>query len=164
MTSADWKKLVQTMRMMSTQAIMLHQAVADNLSLNLTDYKCMDLIARVGPLTAGKLAEYSGLTTGAITGVIDRLEKAGYATRTDNPSDRRSVIVMLTWDEKRKKEYEETFHQLEKKMEGLASRYTHNEVVLFIELIRKTTGFLHEETSRLSATNQPPSHEHRRGT
>jgi DNA-binding MarR family transcriptional regulator len=160
MTSTEWKKLVQTMRMMSTQAIMLHQAIADSLSLNLTDYKCLDLIARFGPLTAGKLAEYSGLTTGAITGVIDRLETAGYAKRTDNPIDRRSVIVKLTWDEKRKKDYEETFHPLEKKMEGLVSRYTHKEVLLFTEFIQKTTDFLHEETSRLSAASQAQTIEH----
>jgi DNA-binding MarR family transcriptional regulator len=122
----------------------------------------MDLIARFGPMTADKLAEYSGLTTGAITGVIDRLEKDGYAMRIDNPSDRRSVIVKLRWDVKRKKEYEETFGPLEKKMEGLASRYGHKEVLLSIEFIQKTTEFLHEETSRLSAANQAPNHEHGR--
>jgi hypothetical protein len=64
-----------------------------------------------------------------------------------------SVIVKLTWDEKRKKDYEGTFHPLEKKMEGLASRYTHKEVLLFIEFVQKTTEFLHEETSRLSEPN-----------
>ena len=100
---AERKALPQGFRILSTQAIMLHQAVADMLNLDITDYKCMDLIARLGPMTAGKLAELSGLTTGAITGVVDRLDKAGYAKRTDNPKDRRSVIIELTWNKKNTK-------------------------------------------------------------
>ncbi len=147
---AERKPLPQAFRMLSTQAIMLHQAVADMLNLNITDYKCMDLIARLGPMTAGKLAEQSGLTTGAITGVVDRLEKAGYAKRTDNPKDRRSVIIELTWDKKNKKAYEKIFLPLEYKIEKQASTYTSKELSLFIELIHKTAKILHEETIRLT--------------
>ena len=57
-------------RQMSTSAIMLHQAVADRLGLHPTDHKCADLLCMNGPRTAGELAELTGLTTGAITGVI----------------------------------------------------------------------------------------------
>jgi DNA-binding MarR family transcriptional regulator len=142
------------MRMLSTQAIMLHQAVADMLNLNITDYKCMDLIARLGPMTAGKLAGYSGLTTGAITGVVDRLEKAGYAKRTDNPKDRRSIIIELTWDKKNKKSYEEIFLPLERKIEKQTSYYTSKELSLFIEFIHKTVKILHEETIRLTQKSE----------
>ena len=72
---AQPKQLIKAMRTLSTQQIMLHQAVADRLNLNITDYKCMDFMVRFGPMTAGKLAELSGLTTGAITGAIDRARK-----------------------------------------------------------------------------------------
>ena len=144
------KPLPEAFRMLSTQAVMLHQAVADMLKLNITDYKCLDLIERLGPMTAGELAEQSGLTTGAITGVVDRLEKAGYAKRTDNPKDRRSVIIELTLDKKKQKEYEEIFLPLERKIEKQASSYTSKEVSLFIEFIHKTAEILHEETIRLT--------------
>ncbi len=148
------KQLLQAFRMLSTQAIMLHQAVADMLNLNITDYKCMDLIARLGPMTAGKLAEHSGLTTGAITGVVDRLEKAGYANRADNPKDRRSIIVELTWNKKNQKAYEEIFLPLERKVEKQASSYTTKELSLFIELIHNTAKILHEETIRLTKKSE----------
>ena len=148
----------QAFRMLSTQAIMLHQAVADMLELNITDYKCMDLIARLGPMTAGKLAEESGLTTGAITGVVDRLEKAGYAKRTDNPKDRRSVIIGLTLGKKKQKEYEEIFLPLERKIKKHASSYTNKELSLFIEFIHKTAEILHEETIRLTKKSANWSH------
>ncbi len=147
---AQTRQLLKAMRTLSTQQIMLHQAVADRLNLNITDYKCMDFIVRFGPMTAGKLAELSGLTTGAITGAIDRLEKAGHARRVDNPKDRRSVIVELTWDEKNRRPYEETFLPLEREMKKMTASYTNKELALFTELVCKEAKLLHEETVRLS--------------
>lgn len=147
---AQTKQLIKAMRTLSTQQIMLHQAVADRLNLNITDYKCMDFMVRFGPMTAGKLAELSGLTTGAITGAIDRLEKAGYARRVDNPKDRRSVIVELTWDETKRKQYEEIFLPLEREMKKMTASYTSKELVMFTEIIYKEARLLHEETVRLS--------------
>ena len=147
---AQTKNLLSAMRTLSTQQIMLHQAVADRLNLNLTDYKCMDFIAHFGPMTAGELAKLSGLTTGAITGAIDRLEKGGYARRIDNPKDRRSVIIELTWDEANRKQYEETFHPLEREMQKMTASYTNKELALFTELISKEAKLLHEQTIRLS--------------
>src|SRR5262245_4534642 len=80
---------------MSTATIMFHQAVADRLGLHPTDHKCADILFLKGPLSAGELAELTGLTTGAITGVIDRLEGAGFVRREDDPRDRRRVIVRV---------------------------------------------------------------------
>src|SRR5262245_19764396 len=85
--------LFMEFRQLSAATIMFHQAVADRLGMNVTDHKCADILERHGPLTAGELAERTGLTTGAITGVIDRLEKAGFARRAEDPGDRRRVII-----------------------------------------------------------------------
>ena len=67
------------------QAIALHEAAAISLGLNPTDLRCLALIAGDGNPTPARLAELSGLTSGAITGVMDRLEKAGYLTRALDP-------------------------------------------------------------------------------
>ena len=83
----------QKFREMSTETIMFHQAVADALGLHITDHKGLDLIYRYGPMPAGRLAELTGLTTGAVTGIIDRLEKAGYVRRVNDPKDRRITII-----------------------------------------------------------------------
>jgi DNA-binding MarR family transcriptional regulator len=80
-------------RQLSAATVLFHQAVADRLGMNVTDHKCADILERHGPLTAGELAEGTGLTTGAITGVIDRLEKAGFVRRAKDPGDRRRVII-----------------------------------------------------------------------
>jgi DNA-binding MarR family transcriptional regulator len=67
--------------------------VAEAVGLNPTDLGCLCLLLLHGPSPAGRLAELTGLTTGAVTGVIDRLERAGFAQRALDPSDRRKVIV-----------------------------------------------------------------------
>jgi DNA-binding MarR family transcriptional regulator len=72
------------------------QAVADHVGLNRTDARCIDLIDQAGGMTAGELARAAGLTTGAVTAVVDRLEKAGFARRVPDPGDRRRVRIEVT--------------------------------------------------------------------
>src|SRR3954470_6827245 len=84
---------MQEMREISTVTILFHQAIADRLGMNVTDHKCAGILARSGPITAGELARLTGLTTGAITGVVDRLEQAGFVRRARDSSDRRRVII-----------------------------------------------------------------------
>jgi DNA-binding MarR family transcriptional regulator len=74
----------------------MDDAACRALGINRTDGRCMDIIDREGPVSAGRLAAASGLTTAAVTAVIDRLEKAGYARRLSDPGDRRRVLVELT--------------------------------------------------------------------
>ena len=71
------------------------ERVANKLKLGRTDMRCLDLIGRLGPLTAGRLAEESGLTTGAVTFILDRLEEAGMVTRRRDTEDRRRVWVEI---------------------------------------------------------------------
>lgn len=73
--------------------ILFNQQVADRLGVHTTDMQCMHLLELLGPLTPGQLADRTGLTTGGVTVVLDRLEKSGYARRERNPADRRSVLI-----------------------------------------------------------------------
>jgi DNA-binding MarR family transcriptional regulator len=80
-------------------AILFNHQVAQRLGLGASDAQFMHLLQLHGPLAPGQLAELSGLTTGTVTGVLDRLEGAGFVHRERDPSDRRKVIVKL--DEER---------------------------------------------------------------
>src|SRR3954453_5820322 len=75
---------------------LLDDAACKAMGINRTDGRCMDIIDREGPVTAGRLAQASGLTTAAVTAVVDRMEKAGYARRLSDPHDRRRVLVEMT--------------------------------------------------------------------
>ncbi|WP_367132884.1 MarR family winged helix-turn-helix transcriptional regulator [Saccharothrix sp. HUAS TT1] len=84
----------------SALTVLFHSRVAERMGLSPTDEKCLDLAMRAeGPITAGRIAELSGLSTGAVTGVIDRLERAGYVRRVRDPHDRRKVLVEVTVDD-----------------------------------------------------------------
>jgi DNA-binding MarR family transcriptional regulator len=75
-------------------AEVLHgHATAEAAGLNATDFFCLNLLSLSGPLTAGQLAQQTGLTTGAATRMIDRLERAGFVRRGRDAADRRQVIV-----------------------------------------------------------------------
>lgn len=74
------------------------EAMSTFLGINRTDGRCIDIIDRLGRVSAGQLANESGLTTGAVTAVIDRLESAGYVRRVRDPIDRRKVWVEITED------------------------------------------------------------------
>jgi DNA-binding MarR family transcriptional regulator len=72
------------------------QAMADHIGMNRTDARCIDLIDQAGGMTAGELARAAGLTTGAVTAVVDRLERAGLARRVHDTADRRRVRIEAT--------------------------------------------------------------------
>lgn len=76
---------------------MLNAACAETLGLHVTEWECVGLLidSMPEPLTAGQIAELTGLTTGAVTGVLDRLESKGWISRRRDPDDRRRVIVTL---------------------------------------------------------------------
>ncbi|WP_205751912.1 MarR family transcriptional regulator [Cryptosporangium phraense] len=82
-------------RVQSTVAVMFHTALAELSGLSATEQKALDLIERFGPLTAGELAERSGLAPASVTGLLSRLERKGFARRVPNPDDRRSVLVEM---------------------------------------------------------------------
>ena len=72
------------------------EVAREKLGINRTDLRCLNIIENNGPMTAGRLAELSGLTTAAVTSVLDRLERAGYARRVRDQQDRRQVRVEVT--------------------------------------------------------------------
>jgi DNA-binding MarR family transcriptional regulator len=134
-------------RALSAATIMFHQAVADRLGLNPTDHKCADLLLTRGPLTAGELAELTGLTTGAITGVIDRLERGGFVRREDDPADRRRVIVRAV--PKRLREIGRLFEDLAARMAELCGRYTAEELAVILDYMTRCHDALHAATLAL---------------
>ena len=85
--------LERGMRKSSAQGVLFSQAVAARLGITSSDLECLDIICLNTRVTAGELAAATGLTTGAVTGVIDRLEQAGFARRERDPTDRRKVFV-----------------------------------------------------------------------
>ena len=86
----------QAVHQLITRICAHHHVVAQRLRLGGTDSRILALLTVHGPLTPGRLGGLTGLSTGAVTGVIDRLERAGYARRVPDPVDRRRVRIKVT--------------------------------------------------------------------
>ncbi len=162
------ERLVVAGRQLSTATVMFHQAIADRLGLNVTDHKCMDLLLMKGPLAAGDLAGMTGLTTGAITAVIDRLERAGFVRREDDPLDRRRVIVQAV--PKRCRDIERLFEPFAASFVELSSRYNDEELVVILDFMTRSREGLHQSTMELrqqdssARARKPPRSKSRKGT
>ena len=89
-------ELIGEFRVSGNQDDAFDNLAARRLGVNETDLHCLNIIENSGGLTAGELAEQAGLTTGAVTGVVDRLERAGFARRASDPEDRRRVKLEVT--------------------------------------------------------------------
>lgn len=129
------------------------QAAAERLGLNAVDLRYLEVVARMGPLTAGQLAELTGLTTGAITGVVDRLERAGYVLREQDVRDRRRVIVGVVFD--RLAEIQQVFASSQRAWAELCSHYSDEQLELVLEFMGRSTAVLQEEIDKLRAQRPP---------
>lgn len=136
-------------RELSAAVLTFHEAVARKLGISGTEWKCLDLLARNGATTAKHLAEMSGLTTGAITGIVDRLEEAGYVRREDNPHDRRSVIIKPLPRNDLVETLSPIFQSLGLAMNELSEGYSEKELTVIEDFQRKTVLILREQTAKL---------------
>jgi DNA-binding MarR family transcriptional regulator len=141
-------------RELSNAVVFFHEAIASHLGISAAEWKCLGLLDQHGPLTASRLAELSGFTTGAITGVVDRLERAGYARREPHPSDRRSVIVQPRHMREIKERIAPIFQSLGRAMAGTASGYSSAELAAIAKFFRETTEMLRTETAKLKHQKQ----------
>ena len=114
----------QLHRDLATAIVTFHEAVARRLGVTAADQRVLGVLGRMGVATPSRLAEATGLTTGAITGIVDRLERAGFARRAPNPADRRSVLVHACNEEALGKVLRPIFAALTAEMAALRSRHT----------------------------------------
>jgi DNA-binding MarR family transcriptional regulator len=135
-------------RELATKTMLFHSALADRLGLGTTDLKCLDLLrAAQVPLTASNLALLTGLTGGAITGVADRLEAAGFVERVRDLADRRRWELRPKPD--RRDEVAALFAPLSESMNKLCSRYSDGELDVLAGFLTELGAILDEQTKRL---------------
>ena len=137
-------------REIGARTILFHQAIANMVGVSITDMKCLDYVDRGGDVTAGDLARLTGLTTGAITAAIDRLEKAGLARRERSETDRRKVFIRTT-ESAATKRIEPVFDELGKEVSALAARYSTRELETIKDFCDRTIAIMRRQTEKVLA-------------
>jgi DNA-binding MarR family transcriptional regulator len=132
-------------RQLSTAVVAFHEAVGARLGVTAVDQRALALIAGKGPLAAGELAREIHLTPGAVTGVADRLERAGLVRREPDPGDRRRVVISAVPGA-----FGQVFAGLSTAMDELSARYSPEEQRVIGDWVVRTIAVLQEQTRLLA--------------
>ncbi|MET4081744.1 DNA-binding MarR family transcriptional regulator [Pedobacter sp. UYP30] len=145
--------LIKRLRILSRQysdtSILMHEAIARKAGLSGTDHKYLGLLIQKGQMTAGELSNLTGLTTGAITGLIDRLEKKKLVKRQFLKEDRRKVIIEPN-TKNIMELLEPLFAELQKKSEDLIGSFTENEIKIIEAYFSQAIEIMNETTNKLN--------------
>ena len=134
--------------------------LAKKLKLSRTDMRCLDLIGRLGPMTAGRLAEEIGLTTGAVTFILDRLEEAGMVTRRRDTEDRRRVWVEIVPEARQR--LEGLQRPVAEEMRQVAQRFKADELTIVRDFMRQAKEvFQRQVLGGAAGQAEPPATEPR---
>ncbi|MFI9598051.1 MarR family transcriptional regulator [Nonomuraea sp. NPDC052265] len=152
-TAKDRSELIAAVsdqgRVTAMRSALFHVVVAARAGINVTDFNCLAVLDKEGPMTAHELAEHIGLTRGgAITAAIDRLERAGYASRRRDATDRRRVLVELV----RGGPYQDLLEILvgiNHAYSDLAAGYNDEELAVVHDFARRANDLIHEQTRQL---------------
>src|ERR1700744_5445364 len=131
-------KLTVQIRHLIAGSILFNQKIADRVGLHLTDLQCLNLLDLLGPVTPGKLAACTGLTTGGVTVMLDRLEAAGYIHREPSPTDRRSVIVRI--DQRKLKKMNVLYEEMTQRTKETFAATLESELEAASNLLERLTG------------------------
>ena len=141
-------RLMLALRRSSAAGVLHGQTVARRVGVNSSDLECLDLILMSGPSTAGEIARHTGLTSGAVTSLIDRLERLGLVERAADPADRRKVLVRVRED--RIGPIAHLYAPLEKAMQSLLAGYSKEELKVLIDFSERSGGLLLARVSELN--------------
>ena len=147
-------ELEHAMRRSSAQGVLFGQAVANIAGISGSDLDCLDFLNLEGRVTAGRLAEVTGLTTGAITGVVDRLEKAGLVRRERDADDRRKVYIVTVPENVAR--IGRFYVPMQEAMQKLWSTYSEAELQLLLRFSTEGYKAVLEATERLKGLIEEP--------
>jgi DNA-binding MarR family transcriptional regulator len=137
-----------SLRDLSSQLSLLNRVIGAQLDLKDTDWDCLEILNRHGPLSPTALARRAGLHPATMTGVLDRLERAGWVVRDRDPADRRAFTVRALRD--RSGEVFRLYAGMNSAMDGICADYSEAELELIASFLRRTTEAGHTATGALS--------------
>jgi len=129
-----YKELSECVQRAGTLTVLHTNAVAHRVGISATEFEAMDIISRNQPITAGQLAEECGLTTGAVTGILDRLERHKFVCRKRDPEDRRRVFIVPIENPERSKKVRELYKPMSDCFQAFVDRYSPEQIRFLIDM------------------------------
>jgi DNA-binding MarR family transcriptional regulator len=148
------KDVVLAIQDEQTQNAFLSNAIAERMGLSSTELEVVGTLVARGPLSAGDLAKRTGLTSGAVTRLIDRLVERGTVRRLADPNDRRKVLVEITPGAMRG--CEPFYGPIEREGTELLARLTEKELEVILKYLHLSYEFTKRHTERVAAMPERP--------
>ncbi len=134
-------------QMASTETALFHQKAAEHYGLGITEMKAMSTLIQEGDMTAGQLASRLKLTTGAVTNLLDRLERRGVLKRQADPHDRRKVIISASV--KAMHGQDNIYESIGETFDKLARSYSTRELEFLVEFYKQSIELTKQEIAKL---------------
>jgi DNA-binding MarR family transcriptional regulator len=141
------KRALMAVRDYGVHLTLFRNAMSEWAGLNVTDMECLRLLFLKGIATPSELARYTGLTSGATTAMLDRLEKAGLIARRPNPNDRRGTLIAPA--ESSSERAASWFESARKAQEELISSYSESELEIIVDVFERFAKLWDDERNKV---------------
>ncbi|MDP9743398.1 UNVERIFIED_ORG: DNA-binding MarR family transcriptional regulator [Bacillus sp. B2I3] len=150
--SALLESLTHRLQRYGMRSVLFQQNMAQKIGVSHTDLKSAEILNETGPITAGELSKITGLSTGSVTALINRLEKSGYVKRERDQLDGRKVMIMPIPE--RQEQIKSHYQSLSMATKDLCSAYNEQELILINQFVEEITKIMDKENDKLMSERQ----------
>ena len=152
LNSALLESLTHRLQRYGMRSVLFQQNMAQKIGVSHTDLKSAEILNETGPITAGELSKITGLSTGSVTALINRLEKSGYVKRERDQLDGRKVMIMPIPE--RQEQYKSHYQSLSMATKELCSAYNEQELILINQFVEEITKIMDKENDKLMSERE----------
>ncbi|MCM3169352.1 MarR family winged helix-turn-helix transcriptional regulator [Peribacillus frigoritolerans] len=150
--SALLESLTHRLQRYGMRSVLFQQNMAQKIGVSHTDLKSAEILNETGPITAGELSKITGLSTGSVTALINRLEKSGYVKRERDQLDGRKVMIMPILE--RQEQIKSHYQSLSMATKELCSAYNEQELILINQFVEEITKIMDKENDKLMSERE----------
>ncbi|MES9735897.1 MarR family transcriptional regulator [Peribacillus frigoritolerans] len=150
--SALLESLTYRLQRYGMRSVLFQQNMAQKIGVSHTDLKSAEILNETGPITAGELSKITGLSTGSVTALINRLEKSGYVKRERDQLDGRKVMIMPIPE--RQEQIKSHYQSLSMATKELCSAYNEQELILINQFVEEITKIMDKENDKLMSERE----------
>lgn len=145
------EELNQAVQRSGNLTVLFTHAIAEQVGLSATEFEALDVLRQNGPVTAGQLAKFCGLSTGGVTGMVDRLEKACFVKRLTDATDRRKVIIEFVHNKAINDRIKQLYDPVGEGFAKLVAEYSDAEIEVILGFMNRANTMIEQVRADLDA-------------
>lgn len=144
----------QANQQVGNRTVIFTHVIAAHIGLSATEFECFDFLRQHGPVPTGRLCELTGLTSGAVTGLVDRLERAGFLRRLFDPRDRRKTLIQAEQDQAITAQIQALYQPASQEFQRIVEHYNNAELQVIIRYLHESLAMIDRVTASMATTKR----------